>query len=97
VTAVHVDVLHLTHTCPANPEPHAYDTRRVIVAIAPGGPCRRPVTVRSGDTLASVACGRHEPTDGQCPACRTIVIEHAITVTDMGHHGRRHPTSGIAA
>jgi hypothetical protein len=97
MTAVQIDVHHYTHTCPAEPdEPHPYDTRRTIVAVAPGGPCRRPVTVRSGDTTAVIACRRHVPRDQQCPACRITVIEHAVTFTFMGpprpaapHHQHR--------
>ena len=103
MTAVQVDVHHYTHTCPADPEPHPYDTRRTVIAVLPGGPCRRPVTVRSGNTAAVIACGRHVPRDQRCPACRTTVIDHAITVTFMGHHGPQHPTThahtrnGVAA
>ena len=98
MTALQVDVHYLTHTCPANPdEPHPYDTRRAIVAVAPGGKCRRPVTIRSGDTTAVIDCGDHLPHEQRCRACRTTVIEHAITVTFMGHHGPQHPTTGIAA
>jgi hypothetical protein len=97
VTFIHVNVHHDTHTCPGNAEPHSYDTRRAIVAVVDGGPCRHPVTVHSGGTIAVVACGRHEPADRQCPACRTTVIEHAVTFTFTGHHGPQHPTHGIAA
>jgi hypothetical protein len=99
MTAVQVDVHHLTHTCPANPaEPHPYDTRRTIVAVAPGGPCRNPVTVRSGDTTAVIDCGRHVPREQRCPACRITVIERTVTFTHTGHHGPQHPTTnGIAA
>jgi hypothetical protein len=97
MTAVQVDIHHLTHTCPADPEPHPYDTRRTIIAVASGGPCRRPVTVRSGDTTAVIDCGRHVHRDQRCSACRTVVIEHAITATHTGHHGPQHPSTGNAA
>lgn len=98
MTAYLVDVHHLTHTCPADPEPHPYDTRRTIVAVNPGGVCLRPVTVRSGDTTAVIACARHVPREQQCPACRITVIEHTVTFTFMGHHGPQHPTTiGTAA
>jgi hypothetical protein len=98
MTAVQVDVHHYTHTCPANPDQaHPYDTRRTIVAVAPGGPCRRPVTVRSGDTTAVVDCGRHAPAEQQCPACRITVIEHTVTFTHTSHHGPQHPATGTAA
>ena len=87
MTFVQVDVHHLTHTCPADPQPHPYDTRRTVVAVVPGGDCLHPVTIRSGDTIADIACGRHAPRDQQCPACRTTVIEHAVTFTHTGHYG----------
>jgi hypothetical protein len=93
MTAYQVDVHHLTHTCPADREPHPYDTRRTVVAVAPGGPCRRPVTVRSGDTTTVIDCGRHLPREQQCPACRIIVIEHTVTFTHTGHHGPQHPAT----
>ena len=97
MTAYQVDVHHLTHTCPANPdEPHPYDTRRTVVAIAPGGTCRRPVTVRSGDTTAVIACGRHEPRHRQCPACRITVIEHTVTFTHTGHQAAGNHTPAPA-
>jgi hypothetical protein len=98
MTAYLVDVHHLTHTCPANPtEPHPYDTRRTIIAVTPSGTCRRPVTVRSGDTTALVDCGRRLPREQRCPACRTTVIEHTVTFTHTGHHGPQLPTVGNAA
>jgi hypothetical protein len=97
MTAYLVDVHHLTHTCPADAAPHPYDTRRTIVATAPGGTCRNLITVRSGDTTAVIACGRHVPREQRCPACRITVIERAVTFTHTGHHGPQHPTTGIAA
>ena len=98
MTAVQIDVHHLVHTCPANPdEPHPYDTRRTIIAIAPGGPCRRPAFIRSGDAFLAVPCGRRVARDQRCPACRITVIEHTVTFTFMGHHGPQHPIAGIAA
>lgn len=97
MTAVQVDIHHYTHTCPADPEPHPYDTRRTIVAVAPGGLCRNPVTVRSGDTTTVIDCGRHVPREQRCPACRITVIDHTVTFTHTGHHGPQHPATGIAA
>jgi hypothetical protein len=98
MTAVQVDVQHYTHTCPADPDaPHPYDTRRVIVAIAPGGACRNPITVRSGDAIAVIDCGRHVPREQRCPACRITVVERTVTFTHTGHHGPQHPTIGTAA
>jgi hypothetical protein len=88
MTAIQVDVHHVTHTCPADPQPHPYDTRRTVIAVVPGGPCRRPVTVRSGDTTAVIGCGRRLPREQRCPACRVTVIEHAMTFTPTGHPQR---------
>lgn len=86
-----VDVQHFTHTCPAWPdEPHPYDTRRAIVDITPGGPCRTPVTIRCGQVTTTIACHRHEPADRQCGACRLIVTTRRITEVFMGHHGPDH-------
>lgn len=98
MTFIHVDINQLTHTCPANSESHPYDVRRTVVAVLDGGPCRRPITVRSGDVEATIPCGRHEPYGRQCPACRTTVIERTITTVHTGHHGPQHPnTTGVAA
>ena len=98
MTFVHVDIRHLTHTCPAEAEQHPYDTRRTVLAVVPGGSCRQPVTIHSGDTTAVINCGRHLPREQQCPACRITVIEHTMTFTFTGH-GPQHPTThnGIAA
>ena len=99
MTFVTVDIHHDTHTCPAEADPHPYDTRRTVLAVVPGGACRQPVTVRSGDTTATIACGRHVPRQRQCPACRITVVEHTITATNHGHHGPQHPSTdtGVAA
>jgi hypothetical protein len=90
MTAIQVDVRHLTHTCPADPEPHPYDTRRTVLAVVPGGACRRPVTIHCGDTTTVIACGHRVPREQQCPACQITVIEHAVTFTFTGHHGPQH-------
>ncbi|GAB1692792.1 hypothetical protein KRM28CT15_45950 [Krasilnikovia sp. M28-CT-15] len=84
MTAIQVDVHHYTHTCPADPEPHPYDTRRSVIAVNPGGQCRRPVTLRTGTTTVTIACGRRVPREQQCPACRITVIEHTVTFTHTG-------------
>lgn len=97
MTYVHIDVHHLTHTCPADPEPHPYDTRRTVVATVPGGPCRHPATVRSGDTVALVACHRARPRPEQCPACLVTIVERSVTFTYMGHVGPQLPHDGTAA
>jgi hypothetical protein len=79
MTFVHVDIHQQVHTCPADPQPHPIDTRRTIIAVLDGGPCRQPITLHTGDTTTTVACRRRLPADQHCPACRTIVIEHTIT------------------
>jgi hypothetical protein len=83
VTIYAVEVFHLIHTCPGNPEPHPVDTRRRIIHITPGGPCRNPITL--GATV--IACGRHEPYARQCAACRTIVTVQKVTTRDLGYQG----------
>jgi hypothetical protein len=97
MTIVHIDIHTVTHTCPASRDPHPIDTRRTILLVVDGGPCRRPVTIRSGDTVAVIACRRHLPREQQCPACRTSIIARSYTTTHLGHHGRHHPTCGTAA
>lgn len=79
MTIVLVDITHTTHTCPAHHQPHPYDTRRTVIDITPGGPCRAPVTIRCGNTTTRIPCHRHEPAKRQCGACRTIITEHTIT------------------
>jgi hypothetical protein len=86
VTIHIVDIEQTTHTCPADPEPHVVNTRRTVVHVIAGGPCRTPVTIHCGTTMATIPCGRHEPADRQCGACRTIVTEHTITTHYLDHH-----------
>ncbi|WBB65759.1 hypothetical protein [Micromonospora sp. WMMD812] len=74
-----VDIEQVTHTCPAFPDAHPVDTRRTVIHVIPGGPCRTPVTIRCGTVTATIACHRHEPADRQCGACRLIVTQHTIT------------------
>ncbi|MEU8071447.1 hypothetical protein AB0B20_17000 [Micromonospora sp. NPDC049151] len=78
-----VDIEYVTHTCPAYTVPHIFDTRRTVIDVIPGGPCRTPVTIRCGDTTAVVPCYRHEPADRQCGACRIIVTQHTITTRHL--------------
>ena len=82
-----VDIQQTTHTCPADPTPHIVDSRRTIVHIIDGGPCRNPITIHSGTTTATIPCGRHEPAERQCGACRTIITEHTITTRHLGYQG----------
>ncbi|MEH1129144.1 hypothetical protein [Micromonospora sp. CPCC 206061] len=76
-----VDIEQHTHTCPADADPHPVDIRRTIVHITDSGPCRAPVTIRLADTSTVIPCGRHEPAERQCGACRPIVTERTITTT----------------
>jgi hypothetical protein len=85
-----IDIDHHTHTCPANPAPHPYDSQQTIVAITNSGACRTPVAIRCGDTVAIVACGRHEPWHRQCGNCRTITWTRHTTVTFHGYQGPAH-------
>lgn len=78
-----VDIWQTTHTCAANPEPHVFDTRRRIIAVTDGGPCRKPVTVRSGDVTTTVPCGQSLPSERHCDACRTVVRENSITTRHL--------------
>jgi hypothetical protein len=85
-----IDIHHHTHTCPADPEPHPFDTRQQTVSITVGGPCRTPITVHSGHATTIVDCGRHEPAHRQCGNCRTITWVRHTTVTFHGYHGPAH-------
>ena len=82
-----VEVFHLIHTCPADPDPHRVDTRRRIVHVTPGGPCLTPVTIGRGDTATTIPCARHEPAERQCANCRTIIRVLKVTSRDLGHQG----------
>ncbi len=84
-----------THTCPADPTPHVVHSRRQILAVVDGGPCRTPVTIRVGGTTTTVRCGRHEPADRQCPACRVIVTEQSITTTHLGPAATGQPPAPV--
>jgi hypothetical protein len=90
VTTYLVDVHHDTHVCPADPQPHAFYTRQQVVAVTASGPCRTPVTIRIGDTTATIPCGSHEPSERQCGACRTITWVRNVTETFHGYQGPAH-------
>ena len=79
MTFYHVDVTHYVHTCPADAEPHVWQTVRKVVDRVSGGPCRKPVTLFVGDTMNVIACGSYRPDNLQCPACRNVIIERTIT------------------
>ncbi len=79
-----VHVYQDTHTCPSDSQPHVVATRRQVLGVVDGGPCRTLVTIRIGDTKATIDCRRHLPADEQCPACRITVVEQAIITTQTG-------------
>lgn len=85
MTFYHVDITHYVHTCPAQAEPHIWQTVRKVVDRIPGGPCRNPIVLYLGGTLNVVTCGTYRPADQQCPACRNVVIERTVTyITGTG-------------
>lgn len=80
MTVHFIAVTEHMHTCPANPESHAWDIHRTLLATTSGGPCRHPVTVRVGNISAVIPCGRRYPADQQCDACRiTITVVHTTS------------------
>lgn len=80
MTFYHVDITHYVHTCPADPEPHIWQTVRTVVDRVPGGPCRNPVKLYTGGRMTVIACGTYRPAYMQCPACRNVIIERNITI-----------------
>ncbi|GIH14698.1 hypothetical protein [Rugosimonospora africana] len=97
MTIYAVAVHHLMHTCPADPTPHPVSTTRTVVNVVPGRPCQTPVTIRCGHTTAVIPCGRHEPPDRQCGACRTAVTTTQITTTDLDQYARNRAGRGASA
>jgi hypothetical protein len=87
VTIYLVDVHDLTHTCPADSEPHPYITNRRIVHVTPGRPCLTPVTVHPGPVSTVVDCHRVRPHGGQCVNCRTIITVRHHTTEYRGYQG----------
>lgn len=81
-----VDIHETRHTCPANHEPHWFMRQNTVVSVVDGGPCRTPVTIQVGTRSAYVSCGRHEPQQRQCVACKTLLIVRNLTHADLGHH-----------
>ena len=67
------------HTCPADPQPHLFESTQQVVHITPGRPCLTPVTIRCGDTVVTIPCGRHDPYYRQCGNCRDIVTVLSLT------------------
>jgi hypothetical protein len=83
-----IDVHETVHTCPAEPaESHPIDTRRTLVSITPGGPCRQPAIISLGDTTAVIPCRLRLRTNRQCVACRHTIWIRTTTVTDLGFQG----------
>lgn len=79
-----VNVHHMVHRCPANPnKPHVIQTTRQVVATIDGGPCLKSIKVQGQDT----PCGRIATSENQCAACRSNIIINQTTVTDLGFQG----------
>jgi hypothetical protein len=87
VSIVVIDMHVITHTCPADPEPHAVDIRRRIVHTIPGRPCLTPVTRHSGKAPTTFPCGQWLPSDRQCGNCRTIITVRSVTTEHRGYEG----------
>ncbi|GII24298.1 hypothetical protein [Planosporangium mesophilum] len=87
MTIYAIEVFHLVHTCPANPEPHPVDTRRRIVHVTPGRDCLTPKTFDNGVTIR---CGDYNAYDQQCANCRTIITITKVTTHDLGYQGPAH-------
>src|SRR5689334_10663988 len=87
MSVITVDLYETWHSCPANPEPHAFTRSHSIIDITPGGPCRTPVTVRVGNVAREIDCRRHVPTERQCVACKTLFIVRKTVHTDLGWQG----------
>jgi hypothetical protein len=100
VTIYLIDIHDITHTCPADPEPHTIDSRRRIVHVTPGRPCLTPVTIHSANDVATIPCSRNEPSERQCANCRTIITVRHHTAEFRGYQGPEpktaRPATGIA-
>lgn len=83
VTRYHIAEHHRTHTCPANPTPHAWDVTRTILRTEDTGPCLTRITLPTG---ATIPCGRHESLDRQCAHCRTEIVIETVTTEHTGPH-----------
>lgn len=89
-----VEVHTLTHTCPADPEPHVTDTWRALLDTIPTGPCTSPQTIHSGSVARVVDCGTVLPAHRHCDGCRVEVeVKTALTT----HVGEELATVGHAA
>ena len=84
MTFYHVDITHYVHFCPAQPEPHIWQTVRQVVDVIGGGPCRKPVNLYGNGTMTAVPCGQYRPAHQQCPACRVTIIERTVTIIGPG-------------
>jgi hypothetical protein len=90
VTIHLVDIHVVTHTCPADPQPHAIDTRQTVLHTTPGRPCLTPVTVHGATATVVIDCARHEPHERQCANCRTIITVRTVTTEHLGYQGPAH-------
>jgi hypothetical protein len=90
VTRYIIDVHEVTHTCPADPNPHPFDIRRTVVEVVPGGPCRNPTTVHTRSGPLALSCSRARPWYQHCDACRVTVT---VRNTTRHHTGPYRPPS----
>jgi hypothetical protein len=80
-----VETHTFTHTCPGNPEPHAVDTWRALIATIPTGPCTNPSKhYRADGSIELVDCDKVLPPDRCCPGCAVTIEVQAAFVTDLG-------------
>jgi hypothetical protein len=80
-----VEIHAMTHTCPANPEPHAVDTWQALIETIPTGPCQDPRKVHLDDgSVALVDCATVLPPDRCCLACTVTIEVQAEFTTHLG-------------
>jgi hypothetical protein len=79
-----VEVHTFTHTCPADPQPHAVDTWRALIDTIRTGACTNPQPVHTGDGVVIVDCGTLLPRDRCCPACTVTITIQASFTTHLG-------------
>jgi hypothetical protein len=79
-----VEVHTLTHTCPADPEPHVTDTWRALLETIITGPCTQPQTIHNGSIARLVDCGTILPAYRHCDGCRVEVEVKTALTTHLG-------------
>ncbi len=84
-----VDIEHVLHICPANPEPHIVDTRHTLVHTNDGGPCRAPVTIQASWWMRQQAVDRSPIAGGEGKSA--LICRRA----DVGGSRRRGISLGV--